>query len=70
MSAFADAFTAMKNVILMQERLERMQMDVTGLADGLDGLQDFAHDLDKRLYALERIIDLGARQSQQKRIEE
>ena len=70
MSAFADAFTAMKNVILMQERLERMQMDVTGLADGLDGLQDFTHDLDKRLYALERIIDVGARQSKQKRIEE
>lgn len=75
MSAFGDAFTAMKNVILMQERLERMQMDVTGLAEGLDGLQDFTHDLDKRLYALERIVDLGARQSQrsrpqQKRIEE
>ena len=70
MSAFADAFTAMKNVILMQERLARMQMDVTGLADGLDGLQNFTHDLDRRLYALERIIDLGARQSKQKRIEE
>jgi hypothetical protein len=32
-------------------------------------MSDKIVDLDKRLYALERIIDIGARQSRQKRID-
>jgi hypothetical protein len=69
MSSVGDALAALKSVVLMQERLERMQKDMDGIASGLSGLKDFAHDLDKRLYAVERVIDLGARQSKQKRIE-
>ncbi len=69
MSSVGDALAALKSVVLMQERLERMQKDMDGIASGLSGLKDFTHDLDKRLYAVERVIDLGARQSKQKRIE-
>jgi hypothetical protein len=70
MGAFGDAAAALKNVVLMQERLERTQADIATLSADLLKLKGFTHDLDKRLYAVERIMDLGARQSQQKRIEE
>lgn len=70
MSVFSNALTALKQVILLQERVERMEKRLESMSDDVDGLGDMAHDLDKRLYALERIVDLGARQSRQKRIEE
>ena len=69
MSAIGDALAALKSVVLMQDRLERMQRDMDGIATGLSGLKDFTHELDKRLYAVEKVIDLGARQTRQKRIE-
>ena len=69
MSAVGDALAALKSVVLMQDRLERMQRDLDGIATGLSGLKDFTHELDKRLYAVERVIEMGARQSNQKRIE-
>ena len=69
MSAVGDALAALKSVVLMQDRLERMQRDLDGIATGLSGLKDFTHELDKRLYAVERVIEMGARQSSQKRIE-
>jgi hypothetical protein len=68
-SAFGDALAALKNVVVMQERMVRMQQDMDGIAHGLGGLKEFAHQLDKRLYAVETVIDLGARQSGHKRIE-
>ena len=70
MSALGDAFTALKNVVLIQERLDRTQEDLTTISRDLLKLKDFTHQLDKRLYAVERIIDLGARQSQRRQIEE
>ncbi len=69
MSAVGDALSALKSVVLMQDRLERMQRDMDGIASGLSGLKDFTHELDKRLFAVERVIDLGARQSRRKEIE-
>ena len=70
MSAWGDALKALKSIVLMDERIDRLQDDVDSLGDDVRGLSAMAHDLDKRLYALERIIDIGARQAQQKRIEE
>lgn len=70
MSIFTNALTALKQVVLLQDRVERMEKWIDTVSGDVDGLADMAHDLDKRLYALERIIDLGARQAQQKRIEE
>ena len=70
MSTLSNALAGLKQVILLQDRVERMEKRLDTMSGDVDGLADMAHDLDKRLYALERIIDIGARQAQQKRIEE
>jgi hypothetical protein len=70
MSAVSDAFTALKNVVLLQERLDSVRTDLISTAGDLKALTEKVVDIDKRLYAVERIIDLGAAQSRQKRIEE
>jgi hypothetical protein len=69
-STFGDALKALKQVILLQDRVERIDQRMGRMADDIDGLAEVSHDLDKRLYALERIIDIGAQQARQKRIEE
>lgn len=68
MSAVGDALNALKSIVIMDERVRRMQDDIDRLADDVRGLVHVAQDLDKRLYALERIIDFGARQVQQRQI--
>lgn len=70
MSALGDVFTALKSVVLIQERLDQTRDDLSNISRDLLKLKDFTHQLDKRLYAVETVIELGARQSQQKRIEE
>jgi hypothetical protein len=67
---FSDALKALKQVVLLQDRVERMEKRLDTMNDDVDGLADMIHDLDKRLYGLERIIDIGAQQARQKRIEE
>lgn len=70
MSTLSNALAGLKQVILLQDRVERMEKRLDTMSDDIDGLADMTHDLDKRLYALERIVDLGARQARQPRIEE
>jgi hypothetical protein len=70
MSTLGDAMKALKNIAIMDERVSRVQSDVDELGRNVSGLANMCHDLDKRLYALERIIDLGAQQTRQKRIED
>jgi hypothetical protein len=69
MSLLSDAYGALKNVVLMQERLESVRADLITTTGDLKALAEKVVDIDKRLFAVERIIDLGARQSRQKRIE-
>lgn len=69
MSTFGSVLSALRNVVLLQDRVARLETNLDRMADQMDGLREFSRDLDKRLYALERIIDLGSRQMQQKRIE-
>lgn len=69
MSALSDALAALKNVVLLQERLENVRSDLSNTAGDLKTLAEKVVDVDKRLYAVERVMDLGARQSRQKRIE-
>jgi hypothetical protein len=68
-SAISDAFTALKNVVLLQERLDAVRGDLAVTAGDLKALTEKVVDIDKRLYAIERVIDLGVQQSRQKRIE-
>lgn len=69
MSALSDALAALKNVVLMQERLDSVRADLAVTAGDIKTLTEKVFDLDKRLYAVERVIELGARQSRQQRIE-
>jgi hypothetical protein len=70
-SSFADAFTALKNVILLQERLERTREDIAGLSNDVGDLNDYVVSVDKRVIRIETLIEMTARQpgSGQKRID-
>ena len=70
MSAMSDALVALKNVVLLQERLDRVRSDLSNTTGDLKTLTEKVVDIDKRLYAVEKVIDLGARQSKQRRIEQ
>jgi DNA anti-recombination protein RmuC len=65
-----NALVALKQVVLLQDRVERIEARLETMADDLKGMTAFTHDLDKRLYAVERIVDLGARQTRRPMIEE
>ncbi len=70
MSVLGDALRAIKNIAIMDERVSNLQDDVDDLGDNVAGLSRMTTDLDKRLYALERLFDFGAQQARQRRIEE
>lgn len=70
MSSVGDALKALKTIVVMHERIDRLESDVDQVGNDVRSLSGMCHDLDKRLYALERIIDIGAQQARQKRIED
>jgi archaellum component FlaC len=69
MSSLGDALEAIRNVVLMQERLEVMDRKVDRLATDVKGLSDYAAAIDKRVVRIETIIEMSARSSTQPRIE-
>ena len=69
MSALSDALAALKNVVLLQERLDVVRSDMANTSGDLKSLTEKVADIDKRLYAIEKVIEMGARQSSQKRID-
>jgi hypothetical protein len=56
-SAFSDAFAALKNVLLMQDKLERMQREIESTAGDLRGLRDYAVEIDKRVSRIEGVME-------------
>ncbi len=70
MSTFGDAVKSIRDILLLQRDVQDLERVVSGQRGEIGRLTDQVIDLDKRLYAIERIMDLGARQPQQKRIEE
>ncbi len=70
MSTIGDVLKAVREVLLLQSQVERLDEQIGAQESRLASLADRANDIDKRLYAMERIMDLGARQAQQKRIED
>jgi hypothetical protein len=62
-SALGDAFAALKNVMLMQEKLERMQKEIDLTASDLRGLRDYAVEIDKRVARIEGVMEGVARAS-------
>lgn len=71
MSAVGDAMTALKNVILMQERIQVLQKEIERVAGDVSGLNDYCMSLDKRVVRIETMIEMTARAapSQPSRIE-
>jgi hypothetical protein len=69
MSALSDAFTAIKNVMLLQERIEGVQRDVERLNADVRGLNDYVVSVDKRVIRIETMIEVSGRAGGQPRIE-
>jgi hypothetical protein len=70
MSALSDALSALKNVVLMQERLDVMRSDLSRTADDVRGLNDYVSSVDKRVIRIETMIEMTGRAGSQSRIEE
>ena len=70
MSALSDALAALKNVVLIQERLDVVRREVIDLAGMVDKLDDRVIEIDKRVVRIETMIELSSRRSpDQPRIE-
>lgn len=57
MSALSDSFAALKNVILLQERLEGVQKDVERMTADLRDLNRYAVEIDKRVARIEGVME-------------
>ncbi len=69
MSSLGDALEAIRNVVLMQERLQVLNRKVDRMADDMKGLSDYAAALDKRVIRIETMIEMTQRNAQTPRIE-
>ncbi|CAN5222807.1 hypothetical protein BH10PSE12_BH10PSE12_21610 [soil metagenome] len=57
MSGLGEAFLALKNVMLLHERVERLQKEIEGLAGNQKDMNRAVTDIDKRLARLEGFIE-------------
>lgn len=57
MSSLGEAFSALKNIALLHERVAILRSDVEELNTNVGGLRDYAVSLDTRLSRLEGFID-------------
>jgi hypothetical protein len=60
-SALSDALAALKNVVLIQERLDVVRREVTELAATVDKLDDRMIEIDKRVVRIETMIEVSQR---------
>jgi predicted nuclease with TOPRIM domain len=60
MSALSDSLAALKNVVLMQERLESMRSEQRRIAEDVSGLADMVAAVRDRVARLEGIIEGAA----------
>ncbi len=65
MSGLGEAFVALKNVMLLHERVERLQKELEGLARNQGELGGAVANIDKRLARLEGFIEGAAAASGQ-----
>jgi phage shock protein A len=72
-SAFGDAMKAVREVLLLQSRVDALQRSLAGQADDLKGLSQNVIDVDRRVAQIEGYIrgraDQASAQSQTPRIE-
>ncbi len=71
MSTLGDAMKGIKQLLLLQEQVRRLEMTGEKQAAALDGLTDTLIALDKRVVRIETMIEMSARVTPQPpRIEE
>jgi hypothetical protein len=56
-SSLGDAFAALKNVMLLHERLEGVQKDVERLSEDVKGLNRYAVEIDRRVARIEGVME-------------
>lgn len=70
MSAISDALAAIRQLILMQQRMDQLDGRITQLVADVDGLTDALSNMRDRVSRLEGIIEGAAMAARQRRIEE
>ncbi|NTS65440.1 hypothetical protein HRV97_09720 [Sphingomonas sp. HHU CXW] len=70
MSAIGDALAAIRQVILMQQRMDQLDGRITQLVADVDGLTDALSNMRDRVSRLEGIIEGAVMAARQRRIEE
>ncbi len=70
MSTIGDALAAIRQVILMQQRMDQLDGRITQLVADVDGLTDALSNMRDRVSRLEGIIEGAAMAARQRRIEE
>ncbi len=69
MSALSEAFNALKNTMLLQERIDGLRGDMIRNADDLRALAEKTVSLDKRVVRIETMIEMNVRRDATPRIE-
>jgi len=59
LSSLGDALAALKNIVLLQERLEVVQRDLGQVATSVAMINDYARDIDKRVVRIETMIEMS-----------
>jgi hypothetical protein len=67
---FGDAVNAIKQVILMQSHIDRLDQRMSGMASDMEGLTEVLANTRDRVSRLEGIIEGAAMANRQRRIEE
>jgi hypothetical protein len=57
MGTVSDILTGIKQVILLQENVERLRRDVEGLARDVGRIRDYAGDIDRRVARIEGVME-------------
>ena len=69
MSALGDALTAIRNVVLMQERIDVMNRKMDRMSEDVKGLNEYARSIDLRVVRIETMVEMGFRSGHQPCIE-
>lgn len=70
MSVFGDAVGGIRQVILMQSRMEQLDKRLSGMASDVEGLTDALANVRDRVSRLEGVIEGASMAARQRRIEE
>ena len=57
MGAFGDVLAGIKQVILLQENVDRLQRDVESLARDVGRIRDYAGEIDRRVARIEGVME-------------